>query len=167
VASERGILNLEVIHMKRSCLLTAAALLMSAAVAAAPVTVADHKPAKIPLQQLLQQEVHKARQLGQVPVVQITAEWCGPCKKLRASMGNPLMQTAFAGTYVIRLDMDAWMTQLESAGLKVEAVPMFFAMNSTGRPTGKTVSGAAWGEDIPANMAPPLQKFFRGNGAKP
>jgi thiol-disulfide isomerase/thioredoxin len=146
-----------------------AALLLSAvlAAAAAPSTVVNLSPDQGALPELLQREVAKARKLGQTPFAQITAEWCGPCKKLRASMNDPLMKDAFAGTYVIRLDIDAWGKQVEPVGLKSDAIPVFFLLGESGRATGPTVNGGAWGEDIPRNMAPPLSKFFRANGAKP
>jgi thiol-disulfide isomerase/thioredoxin len=147
--------------------LAAVVLWMSAVAAAAPPTVMDFAPGDVPLQQLLQREANKAREAGKVPFVQMTAEWCGPCKKLRASMNDPLMQDAFAGTYIIRLDQDAWKPQLKSVGLKDDPIPMFHVLDEKGRPNGRKISGAAWGEDIPRNMAPPLQKFFRKNGAKP
>lgn len=151
----------------RSCILAAIAVLASAAaVAAAPATVIDFAPGEVPLQQLLKREMDKAHQLGKTPFVQMTAEWCGPCKKLRASMNDPLMQDAFAGTYIIRLDQDAWQAQLKSVGLKNDPIPMFHALDEKAQPSGTKISGAAWGEDIPRNMAPPLKKFFRKNGAK-
>lgn len=108
----------------------------------------------------LQREVATAAQLHRVPFVQITAEWCVPCKKLRASLGDPLMQDAFAGTYVIQVDADAWKAQLKQAGFDHPAIPVFFAVDASAKPTGAKIDGGAWGEDIPVNMAPPLKRFF-------
>jgi thiol-disulfide isomerase/thioredoxin len=145
----------------------AVVLFSSLAAAATPATITTLTPDQGALTALLQSEVMKAQQEGKVPFVQITAEWCGPCKSLRASMNDKLMKDAFAGTYIVRIDMDAWKSQLDGAGLKTEFVPIFFALNPAGRPTGKIIHGGAWAEDIPRNMAPPLRKFFRENGAKP
>jgi thiol-disulfide isomerase/thioredoxin len=135
--------------------------------AATPATVVTFKPGQGELRAILQREVANARKEGKVPFVQMTAEWCGPCKALRAFMNDPLMTDAFAGTYIIRLDLDEWMKQLEPVGLKSDAIPIFFALDQAGRPKGPKIDGGAWGEDIPRNMAPPLLKFFRENGAKP
>jgi hypothetical protein len=87
------------------------------------------------------------------PVVQ-------PCKALRRSLSDQRMIEAFTGTYIIQLDWNAWLDQLDEAGFTVEAVPAFFELDAKGRPTGRTITGGAWGEDIPENMAPPLKKFF-------
>jgi hypothetical protein len=151
--------------MRGTGLLALGLLLVSTAIAAEPATLVTLTPKQGQLAPLLQREVANAVRLGKAPFVQITAEWCGPCKALRASMGDALMQDAFQGTYIIVLDMDAWKPQLKPAGLESNFVPNFFAMNASARPTGKTINGGAWGEDIPRNMAPPLKKFFRANGA--
>lgn len=73
---------------------------------------------------------------------------------------HPLILDALKGADVIRLDLDEWDAQLEGAGLKVKAVPIFFALDDKGRPTGRTIDGSAWGADTPENMAPPLKAFF-------
>jgi thiol:disulfide interchange protein len=128
--------------------------------AAEPVKVVVLEPGTGELVTLLDREVANAAAQHRVPFLQITAEWCVPCKKLRASLGDPLMQDAFAGTYIIRVDADAWKKQLKDAGFDHPAIPVFFAVDSSARPTGAKIDGGAWGEDIPPNMAPPLKRFF-------
>jgi len=140
--------------------LLANVLLASGALAAEPVKVVVIEPGSGALETLLRREVTLAAQLGKVPFVQITAEWCEPCKKLRASLDDPLMRDAFAGTYVIRVDFDAWQAELKAGGFDHPAIPVFFAVDERARPTGPLIDGGAWGEDIPRNMAPPLKGFF-------
>ena len=135
-------------------------LIALGAMAAEPVEVVVLEPGSGALDTLVRREVASAAELGKVPFVQITAEWCGPCKKLRASLDDPAMRAAFAGTYIIRVDFDAWEKQLKAEGFVNEGIPVFFAVDKEGHPTGEKIDGGAWGEDIPANMAPPLQKFF-------
>lgn len=130
------------------------------AFAAEPVKVVVLEPGTGQLVSLLDREIANAATQHRVPFVQITAEWCVPCKKLRASLGDSLMQDAFAGTYIIRVDADAWKNELKKAGFDHPAIPVFFAVDAKVRPTGAKIDGGAWGEDIPANMAPPLKRFF-------
>ena len=108
----------------------------------------------------LSAEVARALELGRNPFVEVYADWCGPCKALRDSLGDPLMVDAFEGTYIIKLDYDAWGEKLEKAGLGSSAVPVFFELDGRGKPTGRSIDGGAWGENIPVNMAPPLKAFF-------
>lgn len=115
----------------------------------------------------LQQAVEKAAAMGQTPFVEFYADWCPPCLALRKSLdqGDPLMVDAFEGVYIIQLDTDAWDKEMvAAAGFEVQAIPLFFALDETGQPTGAKISGGAWGEDIPENMAPPLKAFFNSEG---
>lgn len=109
---------------------------------------------------LLASEAAKASAKGQKPFVEVHAGWCMPCKQLEASLGDPMMQDAFKGTYQIRLDSDAWGNQLMKAGINANGIPAFFELDAQGKPTGRTIDGGAWDENIPKNMAPPLKRFF-------
>ena len=40
--------------------------------------------------------------------MQIYGDWCGPCRALRAALPDPLMQDAFAGTWVVMMDTQNW-----------------------------------------------------------
>ena len=113
------------------------------------------------LAELLKAEAAKARQLGQTPFVEFYADWCPPCNALRQSLGDEQMVDAFAGTYIIQLDTDEWKSKLPGTGFDVRGIPAFFELDHEGRPTGRTITGAAWGEDVPENMAPPLKSFFQ------
>jgi len=127
------------------------------------VPLVNLKPSDGKLADLLKREVKKAKAAGRTPFVEIGATWCGPCKKLEAALGDSLMTDAFAGTYIIHLDLDAWKKDLTTFGLTSPAVPVFFAIDSVGHAIGPKIDGGAWGEDIPQNMAPPLRQFFQAN----
>jgi thiol-disulfide isomerase/thioredoxin len=120
-------------------------------------------PSQGKLPSLLKTHAEQATQLGRNPFVEFSAEWCPPCKALAASLSDPRMVDAFRGTYIIRLDLDEWKSQLGRSGFNVPGVPAFYELDEAGRPSGKMITGGAWGEDIPENMAPPLQAFFQGN----
>lgn len=112
------------------------------------------------LPKLLAEHAARAKQAGLAPFVELWAEWCPPCKKLEAAMGDPRIVQAFAGVYLIRLDSDQWGPKLAGTGLGNASIPVFYALDETGKPTGRKVDGGAWAEDIPENMAPPLDAFF-------
>jgi thiol-disulfide isomerase/thioredoxin len=147
-------------------LVLASAFAWAGAHAAEPVKLVVLERAQGRLEDLLEREVHIAAAVGRLAYVQITAEWCGPCKALRASLGNPLMRDAFAGTYIVQVDYDAWKPQLEAAGFSGQAIPVFYAVDAHAHPTGAKIDGGAWGEDIPRNMAPPLTRFFTAERSK-
>ncbi len=135
-----------------------------AAVEAAPpgagFVITELKPKDGQLGPLLAAEAAKARKQGLKPFIEVSATWCGPCQKLKESLSNPVMTEAFRGTYIVKLDLDEWETPLAALGYPVKVVPVFFQVGEGGKPTGRQLDGGAWRDDVPAQMAPPLKKFF-------
>jgi len=123
-----------------------------------------HKVVNLPLgddlPRLLAEHTALAKQAGLAPFVELWATWCPPCKKLEAAMGDPRIERAFAGVYLIRLDSDQWGPRLAGTGLENGTIPVFYELNDQGKTTGRKIDGGAWAEDIPENMAPPLDAFF-------
>ena len=71
------------------------------------------------------------------------------------------MMKAFDGVYLIKLDVDEWnWKRMSSYGFKFEGIPIFFKLDANGKPNGDMVDGNAWGENIPKNMAPVMDRFF-------
>ena len=130
---------------------------------AGPSVVVELRPSDGNLMELLQREAAKAEAQGSSAFVQLHAGWCGPCRALKASMNDPRMADAFRGTTILRLDFDQWRDSLGAAGMRGVTVPMFFELDRMGRPTGRSINGNAWAENIPQNMAPPLKRFFAGD----
>jgi hypothetical protein len=59
------------------------------------------------------------------------------------------------------MDVDAVDPQaLDAAKLTSSAIPVFFKLDASGKPTGEKIDGGAWGDNAPDNMAPPLAAFF-------
>lgn len=130
-------------------------------IASAPFVITALSPTDGELAPLLKAEVAKAKKSNLKPFVEFHAAWCGPCVALEKSMSDQRMIDAFDGTYVIRLDLDDWSSKLEGTGFRANAIPVFYRLDDDGKPTGKTIDGGAWEDNIPENMAPPLKAFFR------
>jgi thiol:disulfide interchange protein len=135
-----------------------------AAVSTGFTTVRLH-PRDGDLKALLAQEARKAVALGQLPVVEFDATWCPPCQAIEEGLksGNELLLKAYAGTYIIKLDVDEWgWGDSNLHDFKFDGIPVYFKLDAQGHPTGETIDGNAWGANIPENIAPPMDKFFHG-----
>lgn len=117
-------------------------------------------PAEGTLTAALAREAVQARQAGLRPYLEVSASWCLPCRRLKAALVDPRMQEALAGTYIIRVDYDAWEKQFAAANLKVAHIPVFFELAQDGHLTGKSIDAEAWVNDVPEEMAPALKTFF-------
>jgi hypothetical protein len=117
------------------------------------------------LKTMLAREAQKAADHGQMPVVEFDATWCPPCKAIDQGLRekNKLMLDAYTGTYIIKLDVDEWgWSDSKFHEFDFDGIPVYFKLDSKGNPTGETVDGNAWGDNIPENMAPVMDKFFHG-----
>jgi thiol:disulfide interchange protein len=128
-------------------------------------TVVRLHPTQAGLQTRLAAEARKAAALDQMPVVEFDATWCPPCqaidKAIRAK--NELMLNAYAGTYLIKLDVDEWgWGNSRLHDFQFDAIPVYFKLDSEGKQTGEVIDGGAWGDDIPENIAPVMDIFFHG-----
>jgi thiol-disulfide isomerase/thioredoxin len=96
------------------------------------------------------------------PYAYLHAEWCGPCKAIeKTHAADPQMVEAFKGTAVALIDIDKVdPKELSAAGMEASAIPVFFKLDASGKPTGDRIDGGAWGDNVPENMAPPLKAFF-------
>jgi thiol-disulfide isomerase/thioredoxin len=126
-------------------------------------TIVRLHPSDGDLQILLAGEAKRAVVLGRLPVVEFDATWCPPCRAIDEAIKaeNELMLNAYAGTYIIRLDVDEWgWNNGKVRDFRFDGIPVFFKLDAEGKQTGEVIDGGAWGEDIPENIAPVMESFF-------
>lgn len=109
----------------------------------------------------------QARASGRVPCVYVTAPWCPPSVKLEQALGDPRMQRALRELDCATLDIDRGGAALQELGFRLASVPVFFLLDAEGRPSDQ-ITGAAWKQDTPEGMGPPLERFFdQARAARP
>ena len=118
--------------------------------------------AKQPLAESLAAFTRDAKAAGLKPFAYLHASWCGPCKAIeKTHTADAQMTDAFKGTAIALIDIDAADPKaLSGQGLDTQAIPVFFRLDASGKPTGDKIDGGAWGDNVPENMAPPLKAFF-------
>lgn len=135
------------------------------ATASTGFTIVRLRPSDGDLHEMLAQEAPKAIALGQMPVAEFDATWCPPCLAIEEALNakNELMLAAYAGTYIIKLDVDEWSwTESGVQDFKFDGIPVYFKLDAQGKQTGEIIDGNAWGDNIPENIAPPMDEFFHG-----
>ena len=117
------------------------------------------------LQAMLKTEAQKATSQGLMPVAEFDATWCPPCQAIDTALKekNELMVNAYDGTYIIKLDVDEWeWDDGRVQNFAFDGIPVYFKLDADGKQTGEVIDGNAWGDNIPENMAPPMDEFFHG-----
>jgi thiol:disulfide interchange protein len=103
-----------------------------------------------------------AQQRGKKAYAYLHASWCEPCVEIEKTRTvDARMQAAFAPAHIIAIDIDKVdAKQVEALGMKGSVIPIFYRLDASGRATGDSIDGGAWGDNTPDNMAPPLTAFF-------
>jgi len=104
-----------------------------------------------------------AQNRGQKVFLQMTAQWCSPCKRLRRKTEEAPLMAAYKGTYIIRLDYDEWKIDLAGIGLNKAPIPSFWELGTNHKVTDYFVDGNYWKEITAEAMAPILSNYFSGN----
>lgn len=93
-------------------------------------------------------------------VLWLVTEGCKPCNGVAAALTSPELQTALAGTRLVRMDTSLYGKTLRRLDIPVDRVPGF-ALFDEGLRTSDYVDGGEWGEDVARNIAPVLGPFVR------
>lgn len=99
---------------------------------------------------------------GKTPVVYVGAGWCQPCVAYKAVLDDPRMKEAHAGVRILEADMDLHYEGLSELGVNPSGIPHWEILDASGKSTGAVITGGAWGDNTPENMAPALLGFWGG-----
>jgi hypothetical protein len=131
--------------------------------------ITEVRPSDGALQATLADAHRKAQARGLVAYAQVYADWCAPCRALRAVIDDPAMVEARQGVYLVRVEYDAWKDPVRALAGGDVSVPYLFEILPDGS-AGRWIDGRAWGDDTAANIAPVLRGLFhegKGNPARP
>ena len=117
-----------------------------------------------------QLKVQRTKAGNRMLIVQTTADWCPPCKPLKAALEDPRTKQVLVGVRIARVDIDAFpKADIEACGLSASSVPWFVKLDDTLRPI-DGISDDEWDHrataDVPAGMAPVLDSFVKGTLTK-
>jgi hypothetical protein len=123
----------------------------------APFTVVDIDSWRGPFKDQMRVHLMRAAAIGQVPYVELTAVWCGPCHAIEKALPDTAVMRSLRGTYIMRVDVDHW-TFL--SGTPPKGIPAFVPIDSAGRWLPRRLVGAP---SKPADIAAAFEAFFHGS----
>jgi thioredoxin 1 len=102
------------------------------------------------IQETIRQEVanHKT------PILYFYADWCGPCRRFRASLSDEQLEGALSKATLIKINVDSC-GEMASA-YSIDAVPTFVKVDADGQVVAKITSDK-WAEDIPSDISPVMK----------
>ncbi|MEZ0397381.1 MAG: hypothetical protein ABWK53_13250 [Anaerolineales bacterium] len=71
------------------------------------------------------------------------------------------MLEAFAGIYLIAMNVDEWGWSHPGFPALAEGIPLFYRLDAGGQPTGDWINGNAWGENTPENIAAAMRPWLQ------
>ena len=122
--------------------------------------------AGVPLRNQLAREALRAHTAGAKLVVMTTAPWSNDADEIEKTMTDPRMQFALAGSRIVRVDADAFKSDLALLSMERPDVPWFFLVDTSLKIIEST-SADAWSENTAANIAPAMKKLVEGAAPAP
>jgi len=109
--------------------------------------------------QLLAQLEASAKAGEQVVLWTVTPD-CEPCAAVGRALPDARMQRALAKVRLVRADAASFPGELQRLGVPIESVPGFTLLDAHAHALDH-IHGGEWDADIPANIAPILDRFLR------
>ncbi len=129
------------------------------------VEVVDIGLSSAELRETLAAQEKLARTKGQVLVLMVTGVDCAPCRGVDKSLADPQMQLALRNVRLVRVDLRVFKEELGALRLQTNVYPVF-ALLGPDLTVRDAIHGGEWDDDVPANIAPVLRGFVRGEYKK-
>jgi Domain of unknown function (DUF4190) len=109
--------------------------------------------------QLLAQLAESSKARERLVLWTVTTD-CEPCEAVGRALADARMQHALAKVRLVRADASAFSRELQLLGISGDIVPGFTLLDARAHAFDH-IHGGEWDADIPANIAPILDKFLR------
>jgi len=129
------------------------------------VKVVDLKVSAGSLRTQLALELGAAKDDGNKLLVVTASRACHACDEVFGSFANYTLQRSLANVRVVRVDVDAFASELASLGLDKPGLPWFFRFDNTLK-VADAISADEWDDNDAYNIAPVLKAFVAGTYKK-
>ncbi|HXK20345.1 MAG TPA: DUF4190 domain-containing protein [Polyangiaceae bacterium] len=105
-------------------------------------------------------QLHESAKSGEQVVLWTVTPDCEPCAAVGRALPDARMQRALAKVRLVRADAATFTLELRRLGVPVDTVPGFTLLDTHAHALDH-IHGGEWDADIPANIAPILDRFLR------
>ena len=124
------------------------------------IVIVEAAPGEAALETQLLAQLQESAKAGERLVLWTVTSDCEPCEAVGRALSDARMQRALARVRLVRANAAAFPRELQHLGIAVDVVPGFTLLDARGRVLDH-IHGGEWDADIPANIAPILDKFLR------
>jgi hypothetical protein len=114
----------------------------------------------VTLERQLLAQLSESSKAGEHVLLWTVTPGCEPCAAVGRALPDARMQRALQGVRLVRADATSFASELRKLGVPIDLFPGFTLLDARAHPTDH-IHGGEWGDDIPANIAPVLDKFVR------
>ncbi len=111
---------------------------------AAALSIVELKPSAGPLRQQLRLHSKRGAKKGQRVVLEMGAPWCPPCKRAKALLAEDEVKAELRGVVLLRANSDVWGQNLDALGFDAPVIPVYYALDEAGGPSGDSARGDRW-----------------------
>lgn len=116
------------------------------------------------VQEVVRQEVARARAEGRPLLVYVGAAWCEPCQRFHDAARAGQLDRAFPGLRLLEFDKDRDGDRLEKAGYRSRLIPLLALPRADGTASGEQIEGSIKGAGAVDNLTPRLQALLARGG---
>jgi hypothetical protein len=124
------------------------------------IVIVEAQESSITLERQLLEQLAASSKAGGRVVLWTVTPGCEPCAAVGRALPDARMQRALSGVRLVRADATNFAPELRKLGVPIDLFPGFTLLDARAHPADH-IHGGEWGDDIPANIAPVLDKFVR------
>lgn len=124
------------------------------------IAIIDAKTGASGLETQLIEQLEDSAKAGEQVVLWTVTSDCEPCAAVGRALPDARMQKALSKVRLVRADAASFPVELRRLGVPIDNVPGFTLLDAHAHALDH-IHGGEWDADIPANIAPILDRFLR------
>jgi hypothetical protein len=121
-------------------------------------------PADGDVQEIVRQELSRAKSENRRLLVYVGAKWCEPCRRFHEAAKAGQLDSVFPGLRLLEFDLDRDQDRLVKAGYSSKMIPLFALPRADGTGSGEQIEGSIKGPQAVHQITPRLEALLAKGG---